>query len=235
VAALVTLLETRNLAKLYANQRSSAFMTDADWDSLINAARAEFYDLLVDSRGHEYFEKLASLATTAGSQIVAMPADHYETLSIILRWGAQQLEEVDALDHLGDQVGYRNWNSWAYQSPKAFREQGQLYEFFPTPSAVTALEIRYIPAAQTLVGDPATFDSVNGWHKLVAARAALEALGLQAMPTAATNAIYEREKERIENLASKRAAAHPSSIRDVRYGMERGSSWWRRRRLPPPL
>jgi hypothetical protein len=170
VAALVTLLEVRNLAKLYSNQRSSAFMSDPDWDSLINAARAEFYDLLVDSRGHEYFEKTATLATTSGSAIVAMPADHYETLSILLRWGAQQLEEVDALDHLGDQVAYRNWNQWAYQSPKAFREQNQLYEFFPTPSAVTTLEIRYIPAAPILVGDSATFDGVNGWWKLVAAR-----------------------------------------------------------------
>jgi hypothetical protein len=235
VASLVSLLEVRRLARLYANQRSTAFLDDTEWNTLINAARAELYDMLVESRGHEYFEQTATLATTSGSAILALPADFYELLSLILRWGATQLEELEALDHLGDQVPYREWNSWAQCSPKAFRIRGPLLELFPTPSAVTTVEMRYIPAVVALSSDAETFDSVNGWHKLVAARAAMEALGSQALPTAAAEKIYEREKDRIEGLASKRAAAHPSSIRDVRYGEGPGrGGWWRRRRLPPP-
>jgi hypothetical protein len=231
----VTLADVRTLAKLYANQRSIAFMDDADWNSLITAARAELYDLLVELRGHEYFTKTGTLATTANSAIVALPADHYETLTIILAWGAQQLEEVGSLDHLGDQVAYRNWNSWTQGGPKAFRIRDQLIEFFPTPSAVTSLELRYIPTPVPFTNDASVFDSVQGWHKMVALRAALEALTLQSLPTAAVEKLYERERERVEGLAAKRAAANGQSIRDVRYGMDGGSNWRRRRWLPPPL
>lgn len=231
---LVTLLETRDLAKLYSNQRSIAFLSDSEWNVLINAACAELYDMLVDSRGHDYFQKTAALATTSGSAIVALPADFYELIYLGVSWGAQQLEEISALDHYGDAVDYRNWNSWAESSPKLFRERGALLEFFPTPSAVTAIELRYIPVMPQLTADASTFDAVNSWHKIVAAQAAREALGLQAMPTTSVDKIYEQQKERIEGLAAKRAAAHPPSIRDVRYGSERGSTWWRRRRLPPP-
>lgn len=234
MASLVTLAETRDLSRVYANQRSTAFLSNAEWNTLINAARAEFYDLLVEMRGHEYFEQTATLATTPSSAILALPGDFYELLSLILRWSATQLEELEALDHLGDQIPYREWNSWAQWSPKSFRIRGPLLELFPTPSAVTTVEMRYIPAATVLVADGDVFDSVNGWHKLVAAKAAMEALGSQALPTTAVEKILASERERIEGLASKRAAAHPSSIRDVRYGLDGGRSWWRRRRLPPP-
>jgi len=222
-------------AQMLANQRSSAFFAPADWLRLINQAATELYDLQVMLRGHEAFEKVANLATTAGSQIVALPADWYETLTILAGWGAQQLEEIDSLDHLGDQVAYRNWNSWAQNSPKAWRQRGNLIEFFPTPSAVTQLELRYIPAFQDLVGDASTLDGSNGWDEMISAAAAKKALVIQQLPTTGVDQIYASVRDRVDALAAKRAAANGPSIRDVRYGMERGSTWWRRRRLPPPL
>jgi hypothetical protein len=232
VSSLVTLLEARNLAKLYANQRSTAFLTNDEWDVLINAAGSEFYDLLVAAMGHEFFEKPATLATTSGSAIVALPADFYELITVFANWGAQQREELNDLGHLGDSADFQNWNQWAYLSPKAWRIRGALLEFFPTPSAVTTLEIRYIPPWPKLVGDAATFDAVNGWHKLVAARAAEEALGLQAMPSQFASGICERERERIEAMAADRATANAPTIRDVKF---RGRNYWDNRwRLPPP-
>lgn len=232
---LVTLLTLRDTAKLFANQRSSAFLLDSDWDRLINLAGTDLYDLQVQLRGHEPFEKVASLSTTTGSAIVALPADWYETLTIILSWGAQQLEEVDSLDHIGDQVAYRNWNSWAQWSPKAWRQRGNLIEFFPTPSAATTIELRYIPTYQDLVSDASTLDGSNGWDEMISALAAMKALTLQALPTAGVEKIYAGVRERVELLAEKRAAANGPSIRDVRYGYNGRGSWWRRRILPPPL
>lgn len=231
---LVTLGQMRDDAKLFANQRSSAFITNAEWDRLINLAGADLYDLQVQLRGHEFAEKIATLATTAGSAIVALPADWYETLTLIANWGAQQLEEIDSLDHLGDQVAYRNWNSWAQWSPKAWRQRGLLIEFFPTPSTVTTLELRYINAYQDLVGDAATLDGSNSWNEMVSALAAIKALTIQQLPTAGVEKIYAGVRERVELLAEKRAAANGPSIRDVRYGYNGRGSWWRRRILPPP-
>jgi hypothetical protein len=232
---LVTLGQMRADTKMFANMRSSAFVSDAEVDRQINQSLAELWEMLVTSRGHEYACQVASLATTPGSAVLALPADHFEVLYVGLNWGSNQLEEVPALDHIGDQIGYREWGQWTQWSPKAFRERGQLIEFFPTPTAVTTVELRYLPASPVLVGDAATIDDVDGWSKLVSLRSAMELLILQNLPTTGVERLYEREKERVEGLAAKRAAAHPSSIRDVRFGMDNGrGNWWRRRRLPPP-
>ncbi len=233
MARLVTLLQLRSDAKLYANERSSAFMSDSEWNRLVNMALAELYDLLVKARGHEYYEVSTELNTTAGSAIVALPQDFYELITLFARWNAspEGLEELDSLDHLGDQVDFRVLNTWTQFSPKAWRIRGQLLELFPTPSAVTTLEIRYVPAFQDLTADASTFDGVNGWEKLVTARAAMEALALQGLNAAGPSTIYQRERDRIEELAADRAAANPPTIRDVRGRGARGG-WWSR--LPWP-
>lgn len=233
MAKLVSLATLRADTKTLANMRSTAFMTDAEVDRIINQARTELYDLLVELRGHEYFEEPITLSTTRGSAIVAFPSDFFEIITVIANWGAQQLEEIESLDHLGDQVDYRNWNEWAQWSPKAWRCRGQLLEFFPTPSAATQLEIRYVPVCRDLVGDADTMDGINGWDRLVSAKAAVEILGLQNLPASNAERVYAAARQRIEALASERAAANAPSIRDVRHGpsgARRG--WWRR--LPPP-
>lgn len=232
MARLVTLATLRSDAKILANQRSAAFLTDPEWDRMINLACTELYDLQVAARGHEAFEKTANLATTSGSAIVALPADWYETITLIANWGAQQLEELNDLGHLGDQVDFRNWNQWAFLSPKAWRQRGPLIEFFPTPSAVTALELRYVPAFQDLSGDTATIDGSNGWDELISCAAAIKALTIQAMPSGGVSEIYARVRARIEELAEQRAAANAPTIRDVKF---RDRNYWDRRgRLPPP-
>lgn len=223
----VPLTTLRADSLLYANIRSVALVTPTELDRLINQALAEFYDLLVAARGHEYYEQPATLATAVNSAYIALPQDFYQLITLFARWSAQDLEEIESLDHLGDQVAYRNWNQWAQFSPKAFRLQRNLVELFPTPSAVTTMEVRYIPVCPTLSDPAQTFDGVNGWEKLVTSRVAMELLGLQALPMGFAQQVYEREKDRIEGLASERAAANPPTIRDVRFAPGR-DSWWRR-------
>lgn len=223
---LVSLAQLRADTLLFANQRSSSFVTPDELDRLINLRLARLYDLLVEARGHEYYESTATLATTPASAIVALPADFYQLITVLARWGPQELEEIDSLDHLGDQTVYRNWNQWAQYSPKAWRIRGQLLEFFPTPTAITTLELRYVPACPTLV-EGSSFDGVNGWEVLVASGAAMDLLGLQALPFGSAERIYAEAMERIRGLAADRAAANPVTIRDERFRGDR-DTWWRR-------
>lgn len=233
MAKLVSLATLRATTKLLANMRSNAFLSDAEINGFINQANYELYDLLVQARGHEYFLTVAPAATVAGTATVALPNAHYQMVTVFANWGAQQLEELDSLDHLGDQVEYRNWNTWAQGSPKAWREREQLLELFPTPSRVTTLELRYIPTCTDLTVDGSTVDGVNGWDKLVSARAAMEILGMQGLPSGNAERVYLAARARIEELASERAAANPPTIRDVRRGPSGNyRGWWRR--LPPP-
>jgi hypothetical protein len=232
---LVTLATLRDDSKLYANQRSSTFLSDAEWDRFINQAGTTLWDLLVSARGHEYYEQNVPLNTSPGSAIVALPQDFYQLITVIANWGSQQLEELDSLDHLGDQTTFRNWGQWGQYSPKVWRVRGapsgHVLEFFPTPSAVTPLEVRYIPTWTDLESDSSTYDGINGFERLIALRAAIDALTLQNLPAAGQQQLYDREYDRIETMARDRAAANPPTIRDVRFGEGRG----RWDRLPWPV
>ncbi len=233
MARPVALSALRSRTLRYANQRSTAFLGADEVRDIINDALAELYDLLVETRGHEYYARNIPLTTAAGSAVVPAPQDFFEAITLFANWGAQQLEELDSLDHLGDQIDLRNYSTWAQHSPKAWRlTAGNLFELFPTPTSVTNLELRYVPIFQPLVAEGQTFDGVNGWEKMACAKAAMEILGLQNLPAGNAEKIYLIDRQRIEGLALDRAAANPPTIRDVRFGS--GSNrWWRR--LPWPV
>jgi hypothetical protein len=228
----VSLAQLRADAQLFANQVTTALVSPAQLDRLINLRLARLYDLLIEAGGHEYYEQNVVLTTSPGSALIALPQDFYELLYIAARWSADSIEEIPALDHLADQIDYRILNSWAEAMPKCFRLQRSLIEFFPTPSASTTIELRYIPICPTLVDPLQSFDGVDGWEVLVSAGAAIDLCGLQALPTAYPAGLYAETMDRIEGLSRRRAAAHPPSIRDV-HGRGGPGQWWRR--LPRPV
>jgi hypothetical protein len=232
--ASVALKDIRRLARLYADSRPGGgkkkkFIGDEELNGLVNHAIRELYELLVRARGHEYFETVnTSLSTAAGVATVNLPADHFQLLSLALRWSAKDIEPLDALEAIDDRAGLVRFGVWGRDSAKAFRMRQGVIEFFPTPTSITALELRYVPAFTDLATDTATFDSVHGWEKLVALRAALEMLTIGGDATSGVQKLYDKEYERVEEQAGERAAAHPKRIRDVVYeeGRRRGS--WRR-------
>lgn len=238
MAQTVTIATVRENARLYADQRpgsGTAFITDAEVDRLIHqAARGELYDLLVAARGHEYFEAISALATVAGSATVDLPADFYEMLSLYVVWGSTEVEPLDGLESVDDRDRYiYPGATWARETPKAFRMRGTVIELFPTPTAVSALELRYVPIYQ----EGSSFDAVNGWDRLVSLRAAMDMLAVNKLPMGQLEALYERDLARIEMMAADRAANVPARVRDVmgyeegRFG--RGRRNWRYHGMPP--
>jgi len=235
--ASVKLSTVRDLARLYADERpggaEDAFIPDADVNRLVNAAIRELYEMLVRARGHEYYETRidgsdGTYKTTAGVATVTLPTDFLQLLSLALLWSARDIESVDALESIDDRAGLVRWGVWGRESAKAFRIRGNVIEFFPTPTASTFIELRYVPQFADLTEDADTFDSVHGWERLVALRVALELLTIGGDPTGAVQKLYDQEIERIERIASDRAAAHPPRVRDVVYEESRRRGSWRR-------
>ncbi len=171
----VSLATGRDLARLFADERpgsANTFITNDEATQLWNLAVREFYDLLVAVRGPEPFEQPATLATSAGSAIVALPQNFYQLLSLHVVWSATELEPLEQLESIDDRAQFVRTATWTRDSPKRFRQRGQLLEFFPTPTAVTTLDLRYIPMFQDMVDDSETRDFYNGWEKLPALRVA---------------------------------------------------------------
>lgn len=209
-------------ARLYADLRGidapTGFIDAAEIARLVNLALAEFYDLLVSARGHEHYEIVAPITATPGVATIALPSDFYQLLSLHARWTNSQRELIEPLPSLKD-VHYFHLSGWAQQTPKCYRIRGSVIELFPTPSAATVFDLRYIPVCPTLndsaPGVSDVFDGVNGWDRLIALRVAIDIRALNEKSISQINALYQIEKDRIEELASQRDASTPTRIRDA--------------------
>jgi hypothetical protein len=243
VARTVTRAVLRNNARLYADQRGRKFVEEDEANRLINLALAELYDRLVAAQGHEYYEaELApptagAITTTSGTATYALPAGVYRILGFDLNWGADRLEPVPALASIADRARF-NGVGWGEFTPKAFRLRGAqpsgtpaTIELFPTPTSAVATVLRYVPAFADLTSESATFDGVNGWDRAVALRVALEMRAIAGLESTTIQGLYDRELQRIDELAADRAAAHAPTIRDVNPEGNLFDDWYRH--LPP--
>jgi len=226
MARLVSLAKIRGLARLYADQRpggADAFVPDTDSgvpavasvNDLVNLAIAEFWDLLVAARGQDYGISAAALAIVANTSVYSLPADFYEAKSVVLEWGPNDHELVEDIDRVEDRPAFNNYQNWGAWSPKGYRLLATQIEFLPTPTSAVTGRLRYVPTAPILVNDGDTVDCVNGWEKLPALRTAMELRAVEEMSYSDLERLFDREKERIMEMASERQAASPKQVQDV--------------------
>lgn len=234
MARLVSLAKIRGLARLYADQRpggADAFVPDTDGsvadvgslNDLVNLAIAEFYDLLIAARGQDYARSSAPLAIVAGTSAYNLPADFYEALSVVLEWGANDHELVADMDRVEDRPALNNYQNWAAWGPKAYRILATQIEFLPTPTVPVTGRLLYVATAPVLANDGDTIDCVNGWEKLPALRVAMELRAIEEVSFSDLERLFDREKERIMEMASERQATRPKQVQDV---CPEGRSLW---------
>lgn len=223
----------RTLVRVFANQRpagTDAFLVDSDaaanatsLDTLINARLASLYDMLVSARGHEYYASdaaVAIVANTATYSLSGLTPPFYQLLTLHLEWDALNFEQMrDTSEY--ERTTYSNWQSFGRWTPKAYRLRGtqaasaQTLELFPTPTTAVTARVRYVPAFVALPDDVTTFDSVNGWEKLVALGAAIDLRTAAEKTTAQLETLYNQEFLRIQGLADQRAANAAPQIVNV--------------------
>lgn len=219
----------RNLARLYADGRpagANAFVVDSDasanavsLDTLINGQIAQFYDLLVQARGADYYVTDAALAVVAGTALYSLPADFYQLLTLSLTWAANDVELMHPTSQR-ERITYGNWNTWGRYAPKAYRLRGtqaapRTVEIFPTPTSAVAANVRYIPVYAPLTDDTTTVDFCDGWEKLVCLGAAIEYRAIAEKDAGALTRLYAEQLARIEGLANQRDATYAEQVQDV--------------------
>jgi uncharacterized membrane protein YgcG len=229
----------RNLARLYADGRpggSGAFIPDSDastnavsFDTLVNGAIAEWYDLLVSMRGHEYYASDATLAIVAGTSQYALPSDFYQLLSIRLEWSAGQFEELEPMG-VRERTYIENAGAAGVTFRRCYRLRGtqaataRIVEILPTPGSSVTGRIRYVPTCALLTDDTTTIDDVNNWSKLIALTAAIEYRTIAEKPIGNLQRIHDECVARIHALADQRNANFAEQIQQV-YP-ERRREWW---------
>lgn len=209
-------------AREAADMVGSAFVTDAEITSLINAYVAELYDLLVQSYGPAFYASSFTFNTVAAQREYNLPtgvttgADFYQLLGIDVDLGGGDIISAVPFDFYSRNK-FSNDASYLRGQPIYYRLHGSQIWLIPAPDGVYPVTVHYVPAAPTLsAGGVTTFDGVNGFERYVIVSAAIAMLQKEESDPSVFLAEKASLTARIQSMSKHRDAGMPERIVDVR-------------------
>lgn len=211
---ITDLSTVRTKARLYADERpggSSAFITDAELDTLINSECAAYWDLLISSGGPDLFESTNTLTFTTASAV--LPSDYYQIRSAHIVWSTNDYEEIESLDHIADRDAYLNqFTTFGRGTCKAYtirvnptaNTNVASMTIYPTPTANTSVEIKYVRTCPVLSANTDPFPAVNNWDRLIARSVACEIRTIAGLPNTFLTKLRDEDVDRITQLVNNR-------------------------------
>lgn len=244
--AEMSLGQLRFLSQCKADRVNSQFVSLPEWNTFINLAMYELYDLLITAY-EDYYMAPRARFNTSGSQFIYplpngtvefidqngdtfVPAPFYKLLGVDLAVNidaAQNafvtLRKYQLIDR--NKFVFPNSNSAKYGvfNP-AYRVLGSNIEFIPTPSGNTTMQLLYIPRLTQLLKDTdLTTLGHSGWLQYVIVRAAKYALDKEESDTTKLDAELGFLKDRIESASQSRDAGQGDTISNTRAST--GGGW----------
>lgn len=239
----MTLGQLRTMATQRADMTNSGFITLPEWNSFINQAAFELYDLLVTSFedynvNTVYFNTGGNVMNyplpngvlpfkdVSGSSIVAPPFYKLWRVDLSLNNapnGYVTIHKYNAID--GNKYVFPNTASTIYGVFNLqYRVIGDNLNFIPTPSGNQTIRLWYIPRMPTLLQDTDIVDGYSGWTQYIIVRAAKYALDKEESPTSSVDAEIQWLKTRIEESAANRDVGQADTISNTRNASGWGSS-----------
>ena len=243
----MALVQIRLKAMQRADRVGSNFVKESEWNSYINQAMFELYDLLVTEYEDYFIAPIPAQFTVNGSQFLYPLPDGLITFHNGLDQSQPdfvappfyKLMGVDlALNNATNgyvtlnRFNFINRNQFVYPNTAStiygvfnmqYRVMGSNLEFIPTPSAGQQIRLWYIPRLQELLRDTdITTTGISGWIEYVIVRAAYYALTKEESDTAPLVMQLQFVKDRIESAASNRDAGRPDTISDSRAQSSNG-------------
>lgn len=235
----MSLAQIRLSAQQRADRVNSNFVTLPEWNSYINQAMFELYDLLVTSY-EDYFIATPAMFTSTGGQYIYPLPDGNTTFTDTNgnSYTAPPFYKMHGLD-LGISSANNAWvtvqkfmfqdrNKYVYPNSNStiygvfnmqYRVMGNTLELIPTPAANQVMRIWYIPRLPELLMDTDTTDiGISGWIEYVIVRAAIYALAKEESDVTNLEKQLIYLKQRIEETAQNRDVGQPDRITDIRSG-----------------
>lgn len=222
-----------------ADRVNSNFVTKSEWNSYINQAMFELYDLLTTvfedynvaspiqfvADGNTYLYPLPNGSNTFldanNPTVTVTPPAFYKLLGVdlALQNATNAYVTINKFNFIDrNRFVYPNTASTIYGVFNLqYRVMGSNIEFIPTPSAGQAIRLWYIPRLKSLLLDTDTSDiGISGWIEYVIVRAAKYALDKEESDTRVFTEQIVFLKGRIEETAANRDAGSPDTISDTR-------------------
>lgn len=246
-----SLAQLRLESQQRADRVNSQFVGTAEWNTFINKAMFELYDLLVGAyedyyiatpiqfttNGNQFMYDLpngANTFTNALNMQTFIPKPFYKLIGVDLAVqntnnGYVTINKFNFIDR--NRFVYPNTASTIYGVfNMQYRVMGDKIEFIPTPTSNQNIRLWYIPRLTELLADTDVTDTgISGWLEYVVVRAAKYALEKEESDTQKLDEELIFLKQRIEEMASNRDAGQPDKISNTRasggiYGSN-GGGW----------
>lgn len=229
----------RLASKQRADRVNSDFVTKQEWDSYINQAMFELYDLLITVYEDYFIASPIQFVSDGTTFIYPLPTGSNTFLNglnlnqTITPPAFYKLLGVDlALNNATNayvtinKFNFIDRNRFVYPNTAStiygvfnlqYRVLGSNIEFIPTPSAGQGIRLWYIPRLTELLQDTdMTTQGISGWIEYVIVRAAKYALDKEESDTTKLDQQIIFLTKRIEETASNRDAGQPDRISDTR-------------------
>lgn len=234
----MTLSQIRLRAQQRADRVNSNFVTLPEWNSYINQAMFELYDLLVTVYEDYFIATPVSFRANGSTILYPLPDgsltfNNAITNQPVVARPFYKLLGVDLAINSSPNAYYtlrkfnfaeRNKRNPYNTLPTAYgavnteyRLLGKNIEFIPLPASGQVYRLWYIPRLIELLQETDTTDiGISGWIEYVIVRAAKFALDKEESDTNNLKEEILFLKQRIEESAANRDAGMPDTISDVR-------------------
>lgn len=196
-SGVYTLAQLRLRAQERCDLVGTAFITNSEWLSLLNASYQELYAIIVQAFGTDYYVQTPStgvtITTNGIDQFFPLASDFFKLLGV-------DLQVTPSL--------------WVPLKPFAFADRNQ-FNFYTVPKAGQTVRYFYVPRWVPLVADVDTVDGVNGWEEYIIWDAAIKALSKEESDTSVPMAEKQALVARIQAEAENRDAGSPARVVDV--------------------
>lgn len=199
-----SLADINALVRFRGDFRNTVRFPDTNVNTEIQAAWAEFYELVADTN-QGYWDTIGTITTTASTAFVALPSDTWRVRGIDRLDSSGTVEAELAMIGISE----RNHFSSNTDKPRAYRLTARGVDLFPTPDAIYTLRITYTPLAPAL---SAAREFYNGWEEYVVYGALIRLAENEERDVTEWQKSLDRQAARVTRGASQRRAAEPEYI-----------------------
>jgi len=220
--SVATLSELRTLARQYADMVNSQFVTDDEFNSYLNLAYFELYDILIQKYGDDYYATSYQFTTDGTTQQYPLPSDFYKFLGLDLQLSPSSPQNGFITIRpfmFGDRNRYSipNMQTFAGITNLRYRVFSNTLFLTPIPAGNQTLKIWYVPKLNELTTDASTVDGISGWQDYLPLEAAIKALIKEETDVSMLMARKQALISRIEAAAENRDAGNPQVVTDSQY------------------
>ena len=238
-----SLASLRLQAQQRADRVNSQFVTKSEWNSYINKAAQELYDLLITVYEDYKLAEEYTFVTDGLNGSYPLPNGTLIGTDGVTTKPFYKLMGVDCAITSNENGGNQNAritvhkydyierNRYVYPNISAtffgvfnmrYRVMGNNIKFIPVPSTGQYITLHYIPRMPILLKDTDVADGINGWTEYVIVDAAIRALQKEESDVSVLMAQKMALKQRIEESATNRDAGIPDVISNSRAWSGRG-------------